>query len=208
MPIKWVTFDAMGVIYEVADDVSDLLVPFLRSKNNKLPLKTIYNSYIKASLGQITSLEFWKALGYGSEYPEIEKEFLDNWYIFDAEFFEVAKELRKKYKLAMLSNDLKDWSKFLRVKFKINHFFDILVISGDVGYRKPDKKIYEILLEKTKSPAEDCLFIDDKLENLRAASELRIKTIKFVRRKEKVPFCSEFEISSFKELIQVLKNFY
>ena len=84
MTIKWVIFDAMGVIYEVVDDVSDLLVPFLRSKNNNLPLKTIYHSYIKASLGQITSLGFWKALGYDTEFPEIEKEFLDNWYIFDS----------------------------------------------------------------------------------------------------------------------------
>jgi len=208
MAIKWIIFDAMGVIYEVADDVSDLLVPFLRSKNNKLPLKVIYNSYIKASLGQLTSQEFWKALGYSREYPEIETEFLDNWYIFDAEFLEVAEELKKKYKLGMLSNDLKDWSNFLRIKFNINNFFDVLAISGDVGYRKPDKKIYEILLEKIMSPAEDCLFIDDKLENLRAASELGIKTIKFVRRKEKIPFCSEFEISRFKELIQVLENFY
>jgi putative hydrolase of the HAD superfamily len=108
----------------------------------------------------------------------------------------------------MLSNDLKDWSKFLRNKYNITQIFDVLVISGTVGYRKPDKRIYEILLEKIKSPAENCLFIDDKLENLRAASELGIQTIKFVRSKEKVPICSEFEISSFRELIHVLENFY
>jgi len=208
MSIKWVIFDAMGVVYEVADDVSDLLVPFLRSKSNSMPLKKIYKSYIKASLGQLTSLEFWTALGYSREYPEIEKEFLDNWYIFDAEFLEVAKELKKKYKLAMLSNDLKDWSNFLRKKFNINQIFDVVVISGDIGYRKPDKRIYELLLDKTKSLAEECIFIDDKLENLQAASELGIKTINFVRSKEKVPFCSEFEINRFKELIQVLENFY
>ena len=208
MSIKWVIFDAMGVVYKVADDVSDLLVPYLRSKSNSMPLKKIYKSYIKASLGQIKSLEFWTTLGYGREYPDIETEFLDNWYTFDAEFLEVAKELKKKYKLAMLSNDLKDWSNFLRNKFNINQLFDVNVISGDVRYRKPDKRIYEILLDKTKSPAEECIFFDDKLENLRAASKLGIKTIKFVRSEDKVPFCSEFEISRFKELIQVLENFY
>ena len=101
MPIKWVIFDAMGVVYEVADDVSDLLVPFLRSKSNSMALKKIYKSYIKASLGQITSLEFWTTLGYGREYPDIETEFLDSWYTFDGEFLEVAKELKKKYKLSI-----------------------------------------------------------------------------------------------------------
>ena len=42
MAIKWVIFDAMGVIFEVADDVSDLLVPYLRSKNNTLPNRIIF----------------------------------------------------------------------------------------------------------------------------------------------------------------------
>ena len=208
MTIKWVIFDAMGVIYEVADDVSDLLVPFLRSKNYNKPIRFIFKEYIRASLGQITSLEFWAALGYNKEYPEIEIEFLDNWYTLDPEFLEVAKKLTERYKFAMLSNDLEDWSNFLCTKFEINKFFDVNVISGNVGYRKPDIKIYEILLTNIRSSAEDCIFIDDKSENLQVASDLGINTIRFVRNKSKVEFCSEFEISSFKELIPVVKNLY
>ena len=155
MAIDWVIFDAMGVIYEVADDVSDLLVPFLRSKNNNKPFRFIFKEYIRASLGQVTSLEFWTALGYNKEYPEIEKEFLDNWYTMDPEFLDVAKQLIGKYKVAMLSNDIKDWSNFLRGRFEINRFFDVNVISGEVGYRKPDPKIYEILLHEIDSSAEN-----------------------------------------------------
>ena len=208
MAIKWVIFDAMGVIFEVADDVSDLLVPYLRSKNNTLPNRIIFEEYIRASLGQITPKEFWKRLGYSEEYPEIEIEFLDNWYSFDTEFIEAAKELKSKYKLAMLSNDLNNWSKFLRTKYNINGFFDVVVISGEDGYRKPNKEIYEILLSETNCSGEECVFIDDQFRNLRAASKMGIKTIKFVRNLAKVPFCSEFEISSFKELIPVVENFY
>ena len=208
MSIKWVIFDAMGVIYEVADDVSDLLIPFLRSKNNKIPLKKIYESYIEASLGHITSKEFWNNLGYIEEYPKIEEEFLDHWYTIDPEFNEVAKILKKKYKIGMLSNDLKEWSNFLRIKYNINRYFDIAIISGEVGYRKPDKKIYELLLEKTNTKSKDIIFVDDKLENLRSASELGINTIRFIRIESKTPFCSEFEISSFNELLEVIKNFF
>ena len=208
MTIDWVIFDAMGVIYEVADDVSDSLVPFLHLKNCDKPVRFIAKEYIRASLGQVTSLEFWTALGYNKEYPEIEKEFLDNWYTMDPEFLDIGKQLIGKYKIAMLSNDIKDWSNYLRGKFEINRFFDVNVISGEVGYRKPDPKIYEILLHDIDSPAENCMFIDDKLENLQVASELGINTIMFVRNKSKVEFCSEFEISSFKELIPILENFY
>ena len=208
MAIDWVIFDAMGVIYEVADDVSDSLVPFLRSKNYNKPVRFIFKEYIRASLGQITSLEFWTEIGYSKEYPEIEIEFLDNWYTIDPEFIDVAKKLTERYKIAMLSNDIKDWSNFLREKFKINRFFDVNVISGSVGYRKPDITIYEILLHELDSSAENCIFIDDKLENLQVASELGISTIRFLRNKSKVESCSEFEIGSFKELIPIFENFY
>ncbi len=208
MSIKWIIFDAMGVIYEVADDVKDLLIPFLRSKNNSTPLKIIYESYIKASLGQITSKEFWEIMGYNKEFPDIEVEFLDNWYTFDSEFMKIGKKLKEEYNLGMLSNDLIDWSNFLRNKYDIHKFFKIIVISGEVGYRKPDKKIYKILLEKSGANPKEVILIDDKLENLQSASELGINSIRFIRDKSKIHFCSEFEISSFKELLEVMKNFF
>ena len=116
MVIKWVLFDAMGVIFKVADDVTDLLVPYLHSKNNTLPIRFIYEEYMKASLGDISSQEFWTSIGHGSEYPDIETEYLDNWYTFDPEFIEIAEMLKIKYKLAFFSNDLKEWSRFLRCK--------------------------------------------------------------------------------------------
>ena len=101
-----------------------------------------------------------------------------------------------------------DWSNFLRNKFNLNDIFNVVVISGEVGHRKPDKRIYHFLLDRIQVPPENCVFIDDKLENLSAASELGIKTIRFIRNASKIGFCSEFEISSFLELKKVLKNFY
>jgi putative hydrolase of the HAD superfamily len=208
MSIKWLILDAMGVIFEVADDVSDLLIPFLRSKKNSTPFKIIYKSYIEASSGKITSYKFWNALGYTDEYPEIEKEFLENSYKIDPEFTQIAEKLQDNYKLAMLSNDLKEWSEFLRNKFNINKYFATTVISGEIGYRKPDKRIFEILLKKINSNPEECLFVDDKLENLNSASKLGIKTIRFIRNDIKSKSCTEFEVNNFSELLKVLKNFY
>jgi putative hydrolase of the HAD superfamily len=208
MTINWLILDAMGVIFKVADDVSDLLIPFLQSKKNSTLFKIIYKSYIEASSGKITSNEFWKTLGYTDEYPEIEEEFLEECYTIDPEFIQIAGKLRENYKLAMLSNDLKEWSEFLRNKFNINQFFEAIVISGEVGYRKPDKKIFEILLKKINSKPEECIFVDDKLENLNAASKLGIKNIRFIRNKIKSKSCSEFEVNNFSELLRVLKIFY
>ena len=89
-------------------------------------------------------------MGFKDGYLKIEKEFLDACFNIDSEFKEIAKNLKKNYKLAYFSNDLRDWSNFLRSKFNLNDIFDVIIISGEVGYRKPDDKIFQILLERTQ----------------------------------------------------------
>ncbi|WP_017593451.1 HAD family hydrolase [Nocardiopsis potens] len=50
--------------------------------------------------------------------------------------------------------------------------FDALVISGEVGMRKPEPEIFRHALEVTGLPPEQCVFIDDLEHNVRAAAEL------------------------------------
>jgi len=208
MSEKWVIFDAMGVIFKEGRDLHELLIPFVQKRKKNISSDLIQAIYRETSLGKLNSEEIWNRLGFANEYPEIEKEYLDTCLTIDPEFMEVAKDLKSKHSLALLSNDVKEWSSYLRKKFELNHLFSVIVISGDVGLRKPDSKIFKLILEKIKAPPENCVFIDDNLYNLNAASEFGIKTIRFVRSKVKTPFCSEFEISSFTELHKVLKNFH
>lgn len=51
------------------------------------------------------------------------------------------------------------------------------VISYQVHVTKPDKRIYQILMQKYDLNAEECLFFDDRKENTKAAEELGIKTV-------------------------------
>lgn len=55
--------------------------------------------------------------------------------------------------------------------------FDVVVISGEVGMRKPDPEIFEYTLRELALSAGECVFIDDLLPNVRAASELGLVTI-------------------------------
>ena len=50
--------------------------------------------------------------------------------------------------------------------------FDVVVISGEVGMRKPDPEIFEHTLRKMRLPASECVFIDDLLPNVRAAADI------------------------------------
>ncbi len=47
--------------------------------------------------------------------------------------------------------------------------FDTVVISGEVGMRKPDPEIFELTLERIGLPAGECVFIDDMPNNIAAA---------------------------------------
>ncbi len=50
--------------------------------------------------------------------------------------------------------------------------FDVVVISGEVGMRKPDAAIFEHTLELLELTAPECVFVDDLAPNVRAAAAL------------------------------------
>ncbi|GAG49270.1 unnamed protein product, partial [marine sediment metagenome] len=91
MWMKWIVFDMMGVIFQVSDDVKNLLVPFIQRRNISVSSEKINELYRKASLGEISSYDFWSQLGFGSDYPDIEKDYLDSYLKLDVEFLGIAK---------------------------------------------------------------------------------------------------------------------
>jgi putative hydrolase of the HAD superfamily len=59
--------------------------------------------------------------------------------------------------------------------------FDGVVISGVVGVRKPDRRIYELGAAAVDLPPEACVFVDDLGGNLKPARELGMATVHHVR---------------------------
>jgi putative hydrolase of the HAD superfamily len=198
--ITWIVFDAMGVIYPVSDDVSGLLLPFVQLHVPFLNKRKFITTYIQASVGSISCKTFWETIGLGDKYPAIEKEYLDTMLTLDSGFTSAANELHQNYKLGLLSNDVGDWSRYLRKRFNID-FFDTAVVSGDELCKKPDKKIFELFLERSKAKAEECVFIDDRKVNLEVAHMLGLKTIWFHRIDDAHGFEADREIKSFGSLI-------
>jgi putative hydrolase of the HAD superfamily len=54
--------------------------------------------------------------------------------------------------------------------------FDRVFLSYEMGLKKPDKRIYEKVVEEIGAKPEQCLFFDDLEENLNAAKEVGLKT--------------------------------
>lgn len=49
--------------------------------------------------------------------------------------------------------------------------FDTVVISGEVGMRKPEREIFELTLDRIGLPAAECVFVDDMPHNIAAAAQ-------------------------------------
>jgi putative hydrolase of the HAD superfamily len=58
--------------------------------------------------------------------------------------------------------------------------FDGVVISGEVGLRKPDPEIFRRALDLIGLPAEECAFVDDIDHNIRAAEQLGMVGVLYV----------------------------
>ena len=82
------------------------------------------------------------------------------------------------YKLYGLSN----WcSTIYRVmkEYKIFNLLDGFVVSSDYQVVKPDPAIYRILLDKYDLKAEECVFADDRADNVEAAQQVGMQAIVF-----------------------------
>jgi putative hydrolase of the HAD superfamily len=82
-------------------------------------------------------------------------------------------------RLAILTNNVREWHDIWRSAFDIDALFELVVDSSFEGTRKPEPRIYEITLERLGLEAGDCAFIDDVEVNVTAARELGLHGIHF-----------------------------
>jgi putative hydrolase of the HAD superfamily len=82
-------------------------------------------------------------------------------------------------RLAILTNNVREWHDIWRTAFDIDALFELIVDSAFEGTRKPEPRIYEITLARLGLPAADCAFIDDVEVNVVAARELGLHAIHF-----------------------------
>ena len=83
------------------------------------------------------------------------------------------------YKLAICTNNVREWERLFRAKVPVDELFDVVVNSAFVGTRKPARRIYELTLERLDVPASAAIIIDDVELNCTAARELGMHAVRF-----------------------------
>lgn len=77
-------------------------------------------------------------------------------------------------KTALLSNS---WGVSLYPRGLLEEICDVIVISGEVGMRKPDPEIFTLTTDKLALEPEVCIFVDDHPGHLKTAAEVGMRTV-------------------------------
>ena len=95
---------------------------------------------------------------------------------------EIFRKLKQseKYKIYALTNWSAETFPVALERYEFLQWFDGIVVSGTEMMRKPNPDFYQILLDRYNVKAEEALFIDDNLRNVKAASIMGINSIHFV----------------------------
>jgi len=173
--VKAIILDMYGVILK---DPGDGFYTYVNKSFPDLSVEDIYGHWLNADLGEISTIEVLKRIGYKGDLAKIEKDYLDTVEI-DNDFYEFAGWVKQKHKLALISNDSSEWSKFFREKYNLDRYFDVISVSGDLKMKKPELEIFLLTLEKLDCRPEECIFIDDRVRNLQAAESIGMKAILF-----------------------------
>ncbi|MBK6859331.1 MAG: HAD family phosphatase [Saprospiraceae bacterium] len=96
---------------------------------------------------------------------------------------QMLRKLRSKYRLLLMSNinitHLRYIKRMLQLHDQSPEFetlFDKVYLSFECGMRKPELEFFQFILQQEHLIADECLFIDDRQENIDAAIQLGIHT--------------------------------
>jgi putative hydrolase of the HAD superfamily len=82
-----------------------------------------------------------------------------------------------KYFMGTINNESRELNLYRIEKWGMRKIFRLFISSCFVGLRKPEPGIYQLAIETTQIPPEQCCFIDDRALNLESAAALGMKTI-------------------------------
>jgi len=181
--IKAFLFDLGGVLFS---NGTKKFISYISSQYNlnEENVREIIDGNIGSQYreAKISRDEFWKhveeKLNLKGSSDELEKEWI-NRYELIPETKEIISKLATNYRVYYLSDNVKERVDKLDERFHFISIFTDGIFSHNVGVRKPDPKIYQYALEKTQTPPQETVFIDDKPIMLEPAKKLGMITILF-----------------------------
>ncbi|HXS38358.1 MAG TPA: HAD family phosphatase [Flavipsychrobacter sp.] len=188
--IKHIIFDLGGVLLNLDYNATEKAFTKLGITN----FKELFSQLTQNSLfddletGKIQRSQFVSAIQDISGVSLEEQQIIDAWNAMLLDFplrrLQLLQQLRLHYYLFLLSNTNEvheeAFNEILMKAFgipNIGTFFDKVYYSHRVGMRKPEKEIFQHILDENELKPEETLFIDDSPQHIATAQSLGIQTI-------------------------------
>lgn len=189
--IKNIIFDLGDVILNIDVPVASLSFAKLSGKEQQEILRLFKENdlFRKFETGHLDEAGFRNYIRELLISPDWTDEMIDtawNSLLLDLppERIELLKNLRRNYRLFLLSNTssihITRVNKILEAATgikKLDELFEKVFVSYEMGLMKPDPQIYQEVLDQAGLVAEETLFLDDNLDNIKGAQTLGIDTI-------------------------------
>ncbi len=122
---------------------------------------------------------------------------------------ETLKQLKKEYRLAMLTNGAPDLQREKVAKSGVESYFEIIVVSGEVGVGKPNPKIFwEVLNQLNISPEQAVMVGDNMSRDILGANEVGITSV-WINHEGSTDMENvepDYEISRLSELLKLVNS--
>jgi putative hydrolase of the HAD superfamily len=133
------------------------------SERHKIGRKNINNArreIVKLALKEYLNIGISKLEELADNYSNIHE---DLWYLFDDVEETLQKIKERNIKLGIMTNGTSESQRRKLRRFDIEKYFDYIFIEGEIGYGKPDIKIYEYMLQTTGVECNKIIMVGDNL---------------------------------------------
>ena len=131
-----------------------------RHKIGRANIGNARKDIVKLALKDFSSLEVNKLEEMSVTFSNIHENL---WYLLDGVEETLQKIKEKNIKLGVMTNGTSESQRKKLRRFDIEKYFDYIFIEGEVGYGKPDIKMYEYMLQKTKVQNNKIIMVGDNL---------------------------------------------
>lgn len=176
--IRALIFDCFGVLYRPSADALMEQVP--------LPLQQQVRDITRAcDHGIISRSEYFEQIAdiLGKTSEDI-REIDRKEHIRNDQLVDYIKQLKKDYKIGLLSNIGDETMDILFPENERHDLFDVFVLSSNIGLIKPAIEVFEYTAAQLGVLADECVMIDDLLKNVDGAERAGMKGIVFTSNRQ------------------------
>jgi putative hydrolase of the HAD superfamily len=184
MSIRAVIFDVGGVLIETVDTSRQQTW----ERRLGLPVdslaRTVYAlpASVRANVGQAALAEVWAEVAQrfglsASELVQFENDFWSGG-VWNTELIDFARSLRPCCKTGIVSNAWPGTREAIAEYVNATDF-DAILFSAEVGLAKPDRRIFDLALDRLGVEPGEAMFVDDVLANVEAAKSIGMIGVRF-----------------------------